>query len=98
MPVRKTLPMLISVMMPFASAYAQLEPPNDTGVALGHWHTIVRDVNASKKFWIAMGGTALKIDETEVIKFPGVFVFLTPGSPKGGSFGAAVNHVGFTVP
>jgi catechol 2,3-dioxygenase-like lactoylglutathione lyase family enzyme len=86
-----------AVLCPLA-VWAQLEPPNEAGVSLGHWHTIVRDVNASKNFWIAMGGTALKIDDAEVIKFPGVFVFLTPGSPKGGSFGAVINHVGFTVP
>ena len=95
--MRKILVVFAGMLYPFCAIWAQLEPPNEAGVSLSHWHTVVTDVDASRKFWIAMGGTPLKIDGTEVVKFPGVFVFLTPGSPKGGSFGAAINHVGFTV-
>jgi len=39
-----------------------------------------------------------KVDETAVIKFPGVFVFLTPGDPSGDSDGTVVNHGGLNVP
>jgi hypothetical protein len=85
-------------LCPLAASWAQLEPPNDAGVSLSHWHTIVRSVSESKKFCITMGGKPIKIDGTEVIKFPGVFVFLTPGTPQGGSFGSVVNHLGFAVP
>ena len=85
------------VLWPLAFARAQLYPPNEMGVSLGHWHTIVRDVEASKKFWIAVGGTPMKIDGTDVMKFSGVFIFLTPGTPSGGSEGTVVNHVGFEV-
>jgi catechol 2,3-dioxygenase-like lactoylglutathione lyase family enzyme len=38
------------------------------------------------------------VDETEVMKFPGVLVFLTPGTPSGGSDGTVVNHGGLNVP
>ena len=62
-------------------ARAQLLPPNQAGVTMGHVHLTVRDVEANKKFWTLLGGTPLKIDGTEVVKFPGVFVFLTPGTP-----------------
>jgi hypothetical protein len=97
--MKEFLPILtIVVLCPLTSARAQLETPNEAGVAFGQFHTIVRDVDASKKFWITLGGTPMKIDETEVVKFPGVFVFLTKGSPSGGSFGSAVNHVKFLVP
>src|SRR5438128_1552097 len=34
---------------------AQLLPPNASGVSMGHLHYKVRDVNANKKFWIALG-------------------------------------------
>jgi len=85
-------------LFPLASAWAQLEPPNEAGVTFGQFHTIVRDVDASKKFWVTLGGTPLRIDGTEAVKFPGVFVFLTRGSPTGGSFGSVVNHVKFIVP
>ena len=32
------------------------------------------------------------------MKFPGVFIFLTKGSPSAGSYGGVVNHVKFLVP
>ncbi len=85
-------------LFPLASAWAQLKPPNEAGVTFGQFHTIVRDVDASKKFWVTLGGTPLRIDGTQAVKFPGVFVFLTKGSPTGGSFGSVVNHVKFIVP
>jgi len=44
-----------------------------------------------------MGGTPLKVDETQVMKFPGVLVFLTQGEPSGGSSGSPIDHVGFWV-
>jgi len=86
------------VLWPFAISWAQLEPPNPAGVALGHFHTIVRDVEATKKFWTTLGGRAIKIDEADVVKFPGVFIFLTQGTPSGGTYGSVVNHVKFLLP
>jgi len=79
-------------------AWAQLQPANETGVTLGQFHTLVRDVPAAKRFWMTLGGTPLIIDGTDAIKFPGVFVFLTKGVPTGGSYGSVINHVGFMVP
>jgi glucose/arabinose dehydrogenase len=35
---------------------AQLSAPNPSGVAMGHLHYRVRDVDANKKFWVALGG------------------------------------------
>jgi catechol 2,3-dioxygenase-like lactoylglutathione lyase family enzyme len=97
--LKKFLPLItIVILCPRASVWAQLESPNEARVAFGQFHTIVRDVEASKKFWITLGGTPLKIDGTDAVKFPGVFVFLTKGSPSGGSFGSIVNHVKFLVP
>jgi len=40
----------------------------------------------------------MTIDGTDVVKCPGVFVFLTKGEPTGGTYGSVVNHVGFMVP
>jgi catechol 2,3-dioxygenase-like lactoylglutathione lyase family enzyme len=77
---------------------AQVSAPNDAGVAMGQLGTIVRDVDATKKFWAFLGGTPIKVDGVEVIKFPGVLVFLRKGEPTGGSQGTAVDHPGFHVP
>jgi catechol 2,3-dioxygenase-like lactoylglutathione lyase family enzyme len=85
-----------------SSALAQAFPPNEAGVTMGHWHLNSRDVEANKKILVAMGGTAIKAGNFEVVRFPGVVVFLHqgPGTPPaiGGTVGTVVNHVGFIVP
>ena len=51
--------------------------PNSAGVTLGQWYTIVRDVDASKRFWALLGATPLKqVDGTDVMKIHGVLIFL----------------------
>jgi catechol 2,3-dioxygenase-like lactoylglutathione lyase family enzyme len=87
----------LAVLWPVAASWAQVLAPNKNGVAMGSWYTIVRDVEATKKFWMLLGGAPIKIDGTDVIKFPGVLVFLTPGSPLGDSSGAVIDHVGLTI-
>jgi len=81
-----------------ARAWAQLAAPNKAGVAMGHLHYHVRDVEANKRFWSALGGQAIKIGGTDVMKFPGVLVFLSSGTPSGGTDGSVLNHVAFRVP
>ena len=46
---------------------------------MGHWHAIVPDMEASKKFWMLFGATPIMIDDTVVMKLPGVLIFLTLG-------------------
>src|SRR5437879_13816338 len=79
--------------------WAQSFPPNEAGVTMGHWHLNTRDVEANKKIFVAMGGTAIKAGAFEVVKFPGVVVYLHlaqgAAPPAGGTVGTVVNHVGF---
>jgi aldose sugar dehydrogenase len=83
---------------------AQLAAPNSAGVAMGHLHYRVRDVDANKKFWIALGGeevrsVRLQADQADVVvKFQDVLVFLSRGDSSGGTDGSIVNHVAFRVP
>jgi len=76
-------------------------PPNEMGVTMGHWHLNSRNVEASKKIFVAMGGTALKAGAFDVVRFPGVIVYLHLAAgaapPAGGTVGSVVNHVGFIV-
>ena len=72
--------------------------PNQAGVSMGHWHTIVRDVDAAKHFWTLLGGTPIRVDGTDVMKFHGVLVFLQKGEPSGGTAGTIVDHTGLRVP
>jgi hypothetical protein len=92
--MRSLIPLLsFALLWPLASARAQIYSPNAAGVSMGQWHTLVRDVAASKKFWMELGGTPAKIDGTDVIKFHGVLIFLSPVSPTADSRGSTVNHV-----
>ena len=86
------------VLGPVGASWAQLAAPGEAGVAMGHVHLVVRDLEASKKFFATLGGETGKFGATETVKFPGVFVFLRQGDPTGGSVGTIVNHVGFQVP
>jgi catechol 2,3-dioxygenase-like lactoylglutathione lyase family enzyme len=85
-----------------ATAWAQAFPPNEAGVTMGHWHLNTSNVEASKAMFVAMGGTAIKAGNFQVVRFPGVAVYLhlaqgaKPAS--GGTVGTVVNHVGFLVP
>ena len=46
------------VLWPLAASWSQVPAQNETGVAMGHVHLNVRDVEANRKFWIELGGTA----------------------------------------
>jgi catechol 2,3-dioxygenase-like lactoylglutathione lyase family enzyme len=85
-----------------APAMAQAFPPNEMGVTMGHWHLNSASVEANKKLFVGMGGTAIKPGDFEIVRFPGVAVFLhlreTGTPPTGGTVGSVINHVGFIVP
>jgi len=77
---------------------AQLPPGNDKGVAMGHLHLRVSDLDAHKKLWIdALGAKVVKLGRLEACQFPGVQVLLTKGAPTGGTDGCVVDHLGFKV-
>jgi len=78
-------------------ANAQVSVSNPPAVSMSHWHTIVRDVDATKRFWTLMGATPIKVDGIDVMKFPGVLVFLHKGEPSGSTMGSRIDHVGFNV-
>jgi catechol 2,3-dioxygenase-like lactoylglutathione lyase family enzyme len=68
---------------------------------MGHWHLNTRDVEANKRIFVGMGGTAIKAGNFQVVRFPGVAVYLHVAQgappPAGGTVGTVVNHVGFLV-
>ena len=88
---------LAALLIPSVSR-AQLAAPNDAGVSMGHVHLVVQDVDAAKKFWIAVGGTSIKFGANEAAKFPGVLILVRKGEPAGGTVGSVINHIGFNVP
>ena len=79
-------------------AQAQLARPNAAGVAMGHLHFYVADVDANKKFWLALGATAGgKLGTSDVLKMPGVLIVLTPSEKRASGDGSSVGHMSFRV-
>lgn len=78
-------------------ARAQLVTPNSAGVAMGHVHLVVRNLDAARTFLQQLGGTPMKNGTLEIVQFPGAYVNLRQGEPTGGTVGSTVNHFGFNV-
>ena len=77
-------------------ASAQLAPPNEAGVSLGHIQLIVKDVDAQTRFWRGMvGGTIVMNEKLAEIQIPGVYLLVRQGEPTGPSAGSVVDHFGF---
>ena len=96
--MRILLPVLSLILLwPAGASWAQLSPPNKAGVAMGHLHYTVRDVEANKKFWVSLGAQSIKLGTTEIMKFSDVLIFLSQGESAGGTQGSVVNHVAFRV-
>src|SRR5215472_11963441 len=89
---------MIMLLSPAAPLRAQLYPPNEAGVSMGAWHTIVRDVDTTRKWWELWGGTPIKIEGVDVMKFRGVFIFMVKGEPNGPSIDHFIDHIAFQTP
>jgi catechol 2,3-dioxygenase-like lactoylglutathione lyase family enzyme len=82
-----------------ARPYAQLLSNPDAPIRIAHYHLNVTSVDAHKKFWVdTLGGTAMKFQGLDVVKFPDAFIFLNVQKPTGPTRGTAFDHVGFAVP
>lgn len=86
-----------ALLLSAGAADAQLAPANASGVAMGHLHYRVQDLDANRRFWESLGGTARQ-GEDVVVSFPDVIVVLSRGPSSGGTAGSVVNHVAFRVP
>lgn len=82
------------------SVHAQLAPPSDAGVAIGHIHLLVNDPEAQKKVWVeALGAQPTKTGTLELLRLPGVYLIVGKArtAPTGGTEGSTVHHLGFAV-
>jgi catechol 2,3-dioxygenase-like lactoylglutathione lyase family enzyme len=78
---------------------AQLLSNPDAPVRIGHYHLNVTSVEAHRKFWVdTLGGTAMKFQGLDVVKFPDALIFLRVQKPTGPTRGTAFDHIGFAVP
>ena len=78
--------------------FAQLRPPNESGVSIGHVHLTVRSPEAHKKLWVDMlGAQVTHSGSLELLRLPGIFIVLQEGEPTAGSAGSSVNHIGLWI-
>jgi hypothetical protein len=83
-----------------AASRAQLDN-SEAPVVVGHYHLHVTSVAEHRRFWIdTLGGEAFELEgvDAEVIRFPGVFLFLTEQTPTGPTRGTTFDHIGFAAP
>lgn len=80
-----------------ASAFGQLAEPNAAGVAIGHIHLNVSDMDAQERFWTEVGGKIVTREKIVMAQFPGIYILLRKQAYDGGSVGSVVNHFGFYV-
>ena len=77
--------------------FGQLAGPNSMGVAIGHMHLNVSDVDVQKKFWTDVGGKVVNREKIVMAQFPGIYILLRKQDYSGGSVGSVINHFGFYV-
>jgi catechol 2,3-dioxygenase-like lactoylglutathione lyase family enzyme len=88
----------LAVLLLGTGVSAQMLPPNEAGVAMGHLHIITSDPDAQKKLWVdVLGGKPVTIGRLEFAMFPGVLVGFRKGESDGGTDGSIVDHLGFLV-
>jgi catechol 2,3-dioxygenase-like lactoylglutathione lyase family enzyme len=81
-----------------ATLFAQLAPPNEAGVSMGHIHLTVPDPDAQIKVWTdVLGATVSKSGPLNLVKLPGIFIIVTKANATEGSNGSTANHIGFLV-
>jgi catechol 2,3-dioxygenase-like lactoylglutathione lyase family enzyme len=87
-----------SALMSAQLSFAQLAPPNNAGVSMGHIHLTVPDPEAQIKVWKdVLGATESKSGPLDLIKLPGIFIIVSKANATEGSNGSTVNHIGFLV-
>ena len=77
-----------------AAPHAQLAVPGPSGVVMGHLHLATKDVEASRRFWAALGGVAVQNGQLQLIELPGTYVMLRQSQETtGGTEGSTVERV-----
>jgi len=90
---------ILGIVYPAHSLWAQLAPANELNVAWSHVHVIVPDRDKEAKSWLTLGGQLGNnlTGDNVAVAFPGVVILLGQGDTKGGSAGSVLDHVAFRV-
>ena len=80
------------------SAFAQLLPPNDLGLTMGHVLVNVTDVDAHTTFWVTQfDAVPVTVGQVRGVKIPGLVVLFRRQTPTGPGDGETINHLGLKV-
>ena len=80
-------------------AQAQITAPNEAGVAMGHVHLNVKDIDVQRKFWSEyFGAVPLKRDGLQGVKVQGMLILFRQQVATGPCEGTMMDHLGFKVP
>lgn len=89
---------VITTLLTQTAVEAQLLPPNEAGVTMGHVHLNVSDVEVHKKFWTDhFGATPLAKEGLQGVRVPGMLIVMTKRDPARGTEGTVLDHFGFKV-
>src|SRR5262245_19495267 len=81
-----------------AAPHAQLAAPGPSGGVMGHLHLATKGMEASRRFWTAVGGVAVQNGQLQLIQLPGTFVMLRQSQQTtGGTEVSTVDRVMFRV-
>ena len=77
---------------------AQVMPLSESGIAMGHIHLNVADIDAQKKFWITQfDAKPLDRDGLKGVKVPGMLILFTQKAATHPSQSTVLDHFGFKV-
>jgi len=97
MPTLRVLTVL-SCLLVASLAEAQIPKANAAGVAMGHLHFYVADMEANRKFWTALGATpGGELGTSQVLRLPGTLIVLTPSEKREPGDGSVIGHMAFRV-
>jgi catechol 2,3-dioxygenase-like lactoylglutathione lyase family enzyme len=98
--IRAGIAAIVAHLALVSTALAQLDN-SEAPVVVGHYHLNVTSVAEHRRFWVdTLGGEVVQLAgvEADVIRFPGVFLFLTEQAPTGPTRGTTFDHIGFAAP
>lgn len=94
----RTLPVVLAALSFIAPVSAQLAAPNELGVAMGHVHLNVSDVELHRQIWIDhFDAVPLEREDLTGVKIPGMILLLRLQAPTGPSEGTVLDHFGLKV-
>lgn len=94
----RVLSSILMLLLLAGTAQAQLAVPNEAGLAYGHVHLNVTDMELHKQLWVEhFGGTVVVKGTLTAVRMPNMMVVLTDRDPTGGSQGTVMDHFGFKV-